>query len=142
MSGKEIRVNPGSLLNGWHGYASVLCTVSLQQYHTRAEGVALGHRCRKSQSNPIYQLCLLKGRADAALDFYFTGLTPGFMGRIQLHIAGHHLNKYLLCPKGPRRQVVCLAPCSPLSLSQLHTRQPSCHQESSPLNFTLLWTGW
>ena len=93
----------------------------MQQYHTRAEGVALGHRCRKSQSNPIYQLCLLKGRADAAVDFYFTDLTPGFMGRIQPHIAGHHLNKYLSCWKRPGRQVVCLAPCSPSSLSQLHT---------------------
>lgn len=132
MSGKEIRVNPGSRLNGWHGYASVLCTVSLQQYHTRAEGVALGHRCRKSQSNPIYQLCLLKGRADAALDFYFTDLTPGFMGCIQPHIAGHHLNKYLSRWKGPGRQAVCLAPCSPLSLSQLHTGSLTVTRRAHP----------
>ena len=121
MSGKEIRVNPGSRLNGWHGCAPVLCTVSLQQYHTRAEGVALGHRRRKSQSSPIYQLCLLKGRADAALDFDFTDLTPGFMGRIQPHIAGHHLNKYLSRWKGPGRRAACLVLCSPSSLSQLHT---------------------
>lgn len=132
MSGKEIRVNPGSQLNGWHGYASVLCTVSLQQYHTRAEGVALGHRCRKSQSNPIYQLCLLKGRADAAPGFYFTDLTPGFMGRIQPHIAGHRLNKYLSRRKGPRRQAVCLAPCSPSSSSRLHTGSLTVARRAHP----------
>lgn len=132
MSGKEIRVNPGSRLNGWHGYASVLCTVSLQQYHARAEGVALGHRCRKSQSHPIYQLCLLKGRADAALDFYFTDLTPGFMGHIQPHIAGHHLNKYLSCWKGPGRRAACLAPCSPSSLSQLRAGSLTVTRRAHP----------
>lgn len=141
MSGEEIRVNPGSRLNGWHGCTSVLCTVSLQQYHTHAEGVALGHRCRKSQSNPIYQLWLLKGRADAALDFYFTDLTPGFMGRVQAHIAGHHLNTYLSCRKRPWRQAV-LSTVQSLVLASASHWQPDCHKDSSPLNFILLWMGW
>lgn len=41
--GEEIRVNPTSQLNGWHGCIAILCTVSLRQYHAYAEGVALGH---------------------------------------------------------------------------------------------------
>lgn len=130
--GKEIGVNPASQLGGWHGYTSVLCTVSSQQYHARAEGVALGHWCRKSQSNPVYRLCLLKGRADTAPGFYFPDLTPGFMGRIQAHVAGHHLNTYLSCRKGPGRGAACRAPHSASSLSQLHAAACLQQEELAP----------
>lgn len=59
------------------------------------------------------------------------------MGRIQLHIAGHHQNTYLSCRKGGERRAERRGP-SPLR--QLNTAACLSHGELSPS--TPLQPGW